>query len=75
MGHVLEKCPNLDFKGLMTIGSHGYDYSKGPNPDFITLIKCRDEVCAKFNLAIGDVELSMGMSNDYHIAVSIEFLL
>lgn len=32
--HILQKCPNLEFVGLMTIGSFGHDLSKGPNPDF-----------------------------------------
>jgi PLP dependent protein len=34
VSHVLEKCPNLKFAGLMTIGRFGYDLSQGPNPDF-----------------------------------------
>ena len=36
--HVTEKCPNLNFKGLMTIGSYDHDYSTGPNPDFIVSV-------------------------------------
>lgn len=32
--HVINKCPSLEFVGLMTIGSVGHDLSKGPNPDF-----------------------------------------
>ncbi|XP_026573044.1 pyridoxal phosphate homeostasis protein isoform X2 [Pseudonaja textilis] len=32
--HILQKCPSLEFVGLMTIGSFGHDLSKGPNPDF-----------------------------------------
>lgn len=32
--HVINKCPSLEFVGLMTIGSIGHDLSKGPNPDF-----------------------------------------
>ena len=41
---VLEKCPNLQFRGLMTIGALAHSVAKdaeGPNPDFITLIDCR----------------------------------
>lgn len=34
MEHVINKCPSLEFVGLMTIGSIGHDLSKGPNPDF-----------------------------------------
>jgi hypothetical protein len=33
--HILDKCPNLELVGLMTIGKYGYDLSQGPNPDFI----------------------------------------
>ncbi|KAJ8709610.1 hypothetical protein PYW08_009614 [Mythimna loreyi] len=69
--HVLKKCPNLDFKGLMTIGIYDYDTSKGPNPDFLTLAKCRREVCDNLNLDINDVELSMGMSTDYQHAIEL----
>ena len=41
---VLEKCPNLQFRGLMTIGALAHSVAKdaeGPNPDFLTLIDCR----------------------------------
>ena len=31
---VREKCPNLNLKGLMTIGAFDHDLSQGPNPDF-----------------------------------------
>ena len=44
MKFVLEKCPNLQFRGLMTIGALAHSVAKnteGPNPDFVTLIKCR----------------------------------
>ena len=33
--HILEKCPALEFCGLMTIGAYDYDCSQGPNPDFL----------------------------------------
>ncbi|KAF9814369.1 hypothetical protein SFRURICE_014118, partial [Spodoptera frugiperda] len=66
--HVLKNCPNLDFKGLMTIGQYDYDMSLGPNPDFLTLSKCRQEVCENLKLDINKVELSMGMSTDYEHA-------
>lgn len=32
--HIKKNCPGLEFVGLMTIGSFGYDLSQGPNPDF-----------------------------------------
>lgn len=55
----------------MTIGIYDYDISKGPNPDFLTLAKCRQEVCENLKLDINEVELSMGMSTDFEHAVSI----
>ncbi|XP_047512796.1 pyridoxal phosphate homeostasis protein [Pieris napi] len=69
--HVLENCPNLNLKGLMTIGQYDYDVSLGPNPDFLLLAKCREEVCQNLNLDINDVELSMGMSADYEHAIEL----
>lgn len=55
----------------MTIGQYDYDTSLGPNPDFVTLAKCRQEVCENLKLDINKVELSMGMSTDFSHAVSI----
>ncbi|KAM3958052.1 pyridoxal phosphate homeostasis protein [Aphomia sociella] len=69
--HVLKSCPNLDFQGLMTIGQYDYDVSKGANPDFLTLSKCRQELCDKLNLDINKVELSMGMSTDFEHAIEL----
>ncbi|KAI8423318.1 hypothetical protein MSG28_014337 [Choristoneura fumiferana] len=67
--HVLKQCPNLEFIGLMTIGIYDYDMANGPNPDFITLAKCRQELCEKLNMDIKNIELSMGMSTDYEHAI------
>ncbi|XP_013190154.1 pyridoxal phosphate homeostasis protein [Amyelois transitella] len=69
--YVLKNCPNLNFQGLMTIGQYDYDISKGPNPDFLCLVKCRQEVCEKLNLDINNVELSMGMSTDFAHAIEL----
>ncbi|XP_075030811.1 pyridoxal phosphate homeostasis protein isoform X3 [Calonectris borealis] len=69
--HVINKCPSLEFVGLMTIGSVGHDLSKGPNPDFQMLLSLRQEVCEKLNLPVEKVELSMGMSTDFQHAVSL----
>ncbi|XP_066586377.1 pyridoxal phosphate homeostasis protein [Prorops nasuta] len=69
--YVTENCKNLDFLGLMTIGMYGYDTAKGPNPDFIALKKCKDDVCTELNLDTKKVELSMGMSTDYEHAIEV----
>lgn len=62
---ITNKCKSLDLQGLMTIGAYGFDYSKGPNPDFIALLECLDHVPRPESL-----ELSFGMSDDFERAVS-----
>ncbi|NWH75841.1 PLPHP protein, partial [Piaya cayana] len=69
--HIINKCPSLEFVGLMTIGSVGHDLSKGPNPDFQMLLSLRQEVCEKLNLPVEKVELSMGMSTDFQHAIEV----
>ncbi|KAJ8687548.1 hypothetical protein QAD02_023342 [Eretmocerus hayati] len=69
--YILEKCPNLDFVGLMTIGEYGYDLSKGPNPDFCTLCMSKTKICQELDLNPKEVKLSMGMSTDYEHAIEL----
>ncbi|XP_060106934.1 pyridoxal phosphate homeostasis protein [Heteronotia binoei] len=71
VAHIIQKCPSLEFVGLMTIGSFGHDLSKGPNPDFQMLISLRQEVCEKLRIPIEKVELSMGMSTDFQHAIEV----
>eukprot|EP00008_Paramoeba_atlantica_P006153 CAMPEP_0201489298 /NCGR_PEP_ID=MMETSP0151_2-20130828/21916_1 /ASSEMBLY_ACC=CAM_ASM_000257 /TAXON_ID=200890 /ORGANISM="Paramoeba atlantica, Strain 621/1 / CCAP 1560/9" /LENGTH=248 /DNA_ID=CAMNT_0047874843 /DNA_START=263 /DNA_END=1009 /DNA_ORIENTATION=- len=66
VAHLLEKCPNLIFSGLMTIGRPD---ASADQPDFVTLITCRNEVLEKLKLEEKDVELSMGMSADFREAI------
>jgi len=64
--HLLSACPRLEFSGLMTIGR------VSPTPqsdDFVTLRNCRDDIAHKFNVKAESLELSMGMSADYELAV------
>ncbi|KAK9881800.1 hypothetical protein WA026_017315 [Henosepilachna vigintioctopunctata] len=68
---VKDDCPSLQFNGLMTIGQYGYNPDDGPNPDFLKLVKCREDVCKALNLSLKDVELSMGMSDDYEQAIEL----
>jgi len=67
--HIVTKCPSLQLEGLMTIGSFDHDYNSGPNPDFMCLVKCREEVCQSLDLKEEDLQLSMGMSNDFQQAI------
>lgn len=55
----------------MTIGRFGYDLANGPNPDFLCLRKCRDDLCKELGLNWRDVGLSMGMSDDFEHAISL----
>lgn len=65
---LMEECPSLKFAGLMTIGMAEHD-NTGPNPDFLCLAKCREQICSELGLNVSDVELSMGMSGDFEEAI------
>ena len=67
--HILEKCDSLEFRGIMTIGRIGHDYSSGANPDFVCLVEMRESVCRDVGLRTEQVELSMGMSADFEQAI------
>ncbi|XP_042241953.1 pyridoxal phosphate homeostasis protein-like [Homarus americanus] len=71
VSHVLQNCAHLDLAGIMTIGAFDHDLTKGPNPDFQRLLKCRAEVCEAQCMETKDVELSMGMSNDFEHAILV----
>nr|CAD7459344.1 unnamed protein product [Timema tahoe] len=68
---VLENCKSLEFVGIMTIGKYGYDTSQGLNPDFLSLVQVREEVCKSLGLCADQVELSMGMSDDFEQAIEL----
>ena len=61
---ISDECPLLSVDGLMTIGSPG-DHSC-----FDTLVNCREEVAIALGKNVNDLELSMGMSGDFEIAIS-----
>ena len=61
---INEECPFLSIDGLMTIGAPG-DHSC-----FDTLSSCRDEVATILNKEAKDLELSMGMSGDFEVAIA-----
>ncbi|XP_015190805.1 PREDICTED: proline synthase co-transcribed bacterial homolog protein [Polistes dominula] len=67
--YILNTCNQLEFTGIMTIGAYGYDVSNGPNPDFLRLKKCKEDLCKDLCLDKKKVELSMGMSTDYEHAI------
>lgn len=70
--HVKERCPHLKLQGLMTIGAIAR--SKGTregkeNEDFVTLKEVRDKVAKELEMEEKELELSMGMSEDFESAV------
>eukprot|EP00850_Spirogloea_muscicola_P010786 SM000064S19808 [mRNA] locus=s64:489049:493809:- [translate_table: standard] len=66
--HVHSGCPNLVFAGLMTIGM--LDYS--PKPEcFKVLAGCREEISRQLEIPADELELSMGMSQDFEQAVDL----
>lgn len=68
---ISESCPHLKPCGLMMIGRYGYDPSLGPNPDFQCLYDCRDKLCETLGLSKHSLHLSMGMSSDYEMAITM----
>lgn len=70
--HVREQCPHLRLQGLMTIGAIAR--SKGAsegreNEDFIALKEVRKTVAKDLHIDEQDLELSMGMSEDFESAI------
>eukprot|EP00475_Leptophrys_vorax_P020915 TRINITY_DN28678_c0_g1_i2.p2 TRINITY_DN28678_c0_g1~~TRINITY_DN28678_c0_g1_i2.p2 ORF type:complete len:249 (-),score=61.02 TRINITY_DN28678_c0_g1_i2:45-791(-) len=64
--HVKENCSNLNLLGLMTIGS----FSEEPTRDcFDVLVTCRDKVAEALGVQPSELELSMGMSHDFELAI------
>ncbi|EGR34066.1 hypothetical protein IMG5_024860 [Ichthyophthirius multifiliis] len=60
---IIKNCPNLEFSGLMTIGKQGDVQA------FQKLYNLRIDISNKFLLKEDNLELSMGMSADYQIAI------
>ncbi|KAJ1931182.1 hypothetical protein GGF37_007477, partial [Kickxella alabastrina] len=65
---VREACASLNLLGLMTIGSVEGSHQH-PNPDFLALVRLRDEI--KADLGGPELELSMGMSDDFEHALEL----
>ena len=70
--HVIDRCPHLKLQGLMTIGAiaRSQGLSEGQeNEDFIALKEVRNSVVKGLGLQDKELELSMGMSNDFESAI------
>lgn len=68
--YIMTACPNLSLVGLMTIGAPNNIDENGKNRDFAELSKCREIVGKEFPRLSG-LEMSMGMSDDYELAIKM----
>lgn len=75
--HIKDNCPSLECAGLMTIGDLGHSLGHkaeegADNPDFVTLVDCRRRIAKELDdVEEHQLELSMGMSNDYEEAIKM----
>lgn len=70
--HTRQSCPHLKLQGLMTIGAiaRSKEASKGvENEDFVKLKEVRDTVANALGINQDELELSMGMSDDFESAI------
>lgn len=70
--HVRDHCPNLKLQGIMTIGAiaRSKGLSEGmENEDFVKLREVRDAIAKDLGFEQKDLELSMGMSEDFENAI------
>ncbi|KAH8892499.1 hypothetical protein GQ53DRAFT_746044 [Thozetella sp. PMI_491] len=70
---IVDECPNLNLLGLMTIGAIARSVATTPeneNEDFVSLREQRDLVAKELGLD-RELELSMGMSEDYEGAIAM----
>lgn len=70
--HVRDECSHLKLQGLMTIGAiaRSKEASEGTeNEDFLKLRETRDDVAKALGIDSKELELSMGMSEDFERAI------
>eukprot|EP00980_Cylindrotheca_fusiformis_P016716 scaffold5024_cov136-Cylindrotheca_fusiformis.AAC.45 len=61
---ITNECERIQLKGVMTIGA------PGDTECLDSLVKCRDDVASVLGLKPEELGLSMGMSNDYEVAIA-----
>lgn len=69
---IRDKCPHLQLQGLMTIGAIARSKATTAdteNEDFINLRENRDWLAQELDVKPEDLELSMGMSDDFEGAI------
>ncbi|EXJ96228.1 YggS family pyridoxal phosphate enzyme [Capronia coronata CBS 617.96] len=70
--HIRSSCPNLHLQGLMTIGAIARSKAttaETENEDFICLRDTRDRLARALGVEPAELELSMGMSEDFEGAI------
>lgn len=70
--HIREHCQHLKLQGLMTIGALARSKATSEdkeNEDFVKLKEIRDSVAQNLGLDEKELELSMGMSEDFESAI------
>lgn len=70
--YIRHECPHLQLQGLMTIGAIARSQAttaETENEDFVVLREIRNRVVGELGMETGDLELSMGMSEDYEGAI------
>ncbi|KAK5064347.1 hypothetical protein LTR84_000180 [Exophiala bonariae] len=70
--YIRDECPHLRLQGLMTIGAIARSKAttaETENEDFISLRENRDWLAAELGSKPEDLELSMGMSEDFEGAI------
>ncbi|PIO65816.1 pyridoxal phosphate enzyme, YggS family, partial [Teladorsagia circumcincta] len=74
--YIADRCSSLRFAGFMTIGSFDHSYAENdfshvvPNPDFDRLYQVRETWAKRVSRSPEEVELSMGMSDDFETAIA-----
>ncbi|KIX06744.1 uncharacterized protein Z518_04720 [Rhinocladiella mackenziei CBS 650.93] len=70
--YIRNSCPNLSLQGVMTIGALARSQATTPeteNEDFIVLRQTRDKLAKDLGMDVSELELSMGMSEDFEGAI------
>ena len=71
---IQKECPNLHLQGVMTIGALARSQATTvdkENEDFVCLRDVRDKIAQKLGLNKDELELSMGMSEDFETAIAM----
>lgn len=71
---IRDECPNLRLQGLMTIGALARSQAttaETENEDFTRLRDARDKVARELGIEARELELSMGMSEDFEGAIAM----